>query len=214
MTKYKYYYYGAGLIGTICLILSYLTIYNNLKKSVGMVFALAVPFSTDILIVFLTFAAIQLIFLGKKYQAQIIKYISYSLMLLSIYYNVLDSFSNNNVNYPSLISHSGMVVGWIICAEVLVIFAKDEYFKKVFNEQENSKLTKELNLLEHNNKLEIIKAQHNKQLNKVSQDTSEINIKARKNKIEELKYKKELTNLNKLVKNDKVESKKHSLTDL
>lgn len=175
--KNNFFYYGASIIGSIALIGSFFTIYDNLKNNVGFWFALETPIVVDILIIYFTFAVIYLLHLGKKRQALFFKIISYLLMLSSLYFNVIKSIEHS-INYLALISHSVIVFGWILCAEIIVIYAKDSYMKNLEKQAiENNILSNELKRkeeikeLEHANQLDLINIAQQKRKNNLMEDT-------------------------------------------
>lgn len=177
---YKYYYYVAAIIGILSLIGSFYTIFNNLKNEVGIYFALVVPFSVDLLIIYLSFSIMSFIHLGKKSNARVYKIISYILMIGSIYLNNL-----NSVHTASIVAHSFVVCAWIICTEILVSYAKESYKQKL----EKSKFYREINELKQEQQRELIMIEHNKQKNKLLEDTiikkeKELNIKLLDSKLD------------------------------
>lgn len=190
MNKDKLFYYGATTIGLIALFGSFSTIFQTLKNSGGdVLFALEVPITVDILIIFLSFAVIYLIHLGKKRQALFFKMASYVLMLGSLYLNISKSLENINILF--IIGHSVIVLAWILCVEFLIIRAKDIYTSELIKKSYQEEIIN----LEHRNRLELLNIQHNKEKDKILQNTAEIKIKKHREELQNIKFKHELKEL-------------------
>lgn len=161
------------IIGSISLIMSYQTIVSN-TITLGWI-SYAIPISVDCLLIYISIQSYIFYTEGFNKSAQILKYISYLLMLGTLYLNNINSITNNDINYISLAGHSFIVFSYILCTEILLVQARIQY-KKILEELERKK--------ELENKKHVIELQKLNNLLEIEDES----LKLRKEKLNDTNF--------------------------